>query len=60
MWWVYQYAQLNGRPYRLIAVYDASKSACGLDLPNLPYLYFVFPVNGYTNHTTCVENCPMY
>ena len=34
--------------------------ACGLDLVDYPYLYFVLPYGDYFNRTVCVKECPAY
>jgi hypothetical protein len=50
----------TGKPERLIAAYDSSKMACGIDYPGFNYLYYVFPYTNTMNRTFCVSECPFY
>ncbi|KAM3134855.1 hypothetical protein pb186bvf_013024 [Paramecium bursaria] len=50
----------KGKPDRLLALYDPNGSACGIDYPNFPYLYWALPYGQYYNRTTCVQFCPNY
>lgn len=51
----------TGEPYKLVAVWDASWSPCGLDeLESKPYVYFAVPHPDFLNKTTCVSECPSY
>ena len=40
MIYIAHYGYSNGKPDRLIALFDPDGRACGLDLPSSPYLYF--------------------
>ncbi|EGR28329.1 solute carrier family 44 protein member 2, putative [Ichthyophthirius multifiliis] len=55
----------NGQPKRLIAVYDKSGAACGLDnQSDRKYIYFYIPYydslnkKNYFTYNTCVKECP--
>ena len=47
---------------KLVAMYDTNNKACGIDLPNYPYMYYPYVTTAnltlFLNARVCVAACP--